>query len=176
MGERQAERLAALLDPFDITQVFSSPFVRTLQTAEPFARSQGLEVIRLEDLRERLFTYEDVFLSDEFWYRSWEDFNFSQAGGETSLAAQTRICRAIRDIARRRNGTSAVFTHGNVIGLFLNALMSSAGRKEAEALMNPDVLKIEWRGGVFTWDRGFRLAGLEGFATPHSQTPREKAA
>jgi 2,3-bisphosphoglycerate-dependent phosphoglycerate mutase len=173
-GTRQAEQLVPLLGPLGVAQVFSSPFVRTLQTAGPFARRHGLGIVKVEDLRERRITNEAGLPSDEVWCRGWADFNFAPPGCETSLAAQGRICGAIHDIARRTSRTSAVFTHGNVIGLFLNALISSAGRKEAEALLNPDVLKLDWQDGVFMWDRDFRLAGLETIATSHSQTPREK--
>ncbi len=173
LGLRQAEQLADLLDPLAIAHVFSSPFVRSLHTAHPFARRRGLQLVVLDDLRERLVTNEGGPPSDEDWCRSWEDFNFSHTGCESSLAAQKRICRAIRDVARRSKATTAVFTHGNVIALFLNALNSDFGRKDAERLMNPDVLRIESAGDAFAWDRTFRLAGLDAIATPHSQTPRE---
>ena len=174
VGARQARQLAGLLGPLGIERVFSSPFTRALETAMPFAEKHALEVLVMEDLRERLVVKEGDLLTDEVWCRSWEDFAFASPGCETSAAAQVRICRAMRHITGWENGTSAVFTHGNVIGLFLNAVTSNAGRKEAEALRNPEVLKIEWRTGVFTWDRYFHLAGLERFATAHGQTPREK--
>jgi broad specificity phosphatase PhoE len=109
------------------------------------------------------------------WRKSWEDFTFAPADCESSIAAQARICKAIGDIAQRATGTSAIFTHGNVLGLFLNALASGFGRKESEALTNPDVLKIEWSDGCFKWDRDFRLHGLERIATQHAQTPKEEA-
>ncbi len=173
IGARQAEQLAELLASLGIAQAFSSPFIRSLQTAMPFARKTGLGISMVEDLRERFITPPGELPSDEVWCRSWTDFSFAVEGCETSRAAQARIYRAIWQIAQSANDPCAIFTHGNVMGLFLNALAGSVGRKEAEALMNPDVLKIEWHGGVFNWDRQFRLAGLEGFATKHGQTPRE---
>ena len=174
VGTRQAEQLSDLLDPLDIAHVFSSPFVRSLETARPFAQKRALQVVVVDDLREHLLTNEGGPPSEEVWRRSWEDFSFCLAGCETSLVAQARICRAIRDIMRTAKGTSAVFTHGNVIALFLNALTSTVGRKEAEGLTNPDVLKIRWGNGAFAWDCHFRLAGLERIATDHRDTPREQ--
>jgi len=174
VGVQQAEELAGLLEPLEITNVFSSPFIRTIETAKPFAQRHGLVIRVVDDLRERLLTNEAGLPSDEVWRRSWEDFSFCLPGCESSLAAQARICRAIGGIAESVEGTSAIFTHGNVIPLFLNALTRTVGRGEAEALTNPDVLKVSWRSGAFAWDRAFRLPGLARIATDHRQTPVEQ--
>ena len=174
VGARQAEELAGLLEPLEITNVFSSPFIRTIETAKPFAQRHGLVIRVVDDLRERLLTNEAGLPSDEVWRRSWEDFSFCLPGCESSLAAQARICRAIGRIAESVQGTTAIFTHGNVIPLFLNALTRTVGRTEAEALTNPDVLKVSWRSGAFAWDRAFRLPGLARIATDHRQTPVEQ--
>ena len=174
VGAQQAEELAGLLEPLEITNVFSSPFIRTIETAKPFAQRHGLVIRVVDDLRERLLTNEAGPPSDEVWRRSWKDFSFCLPGCESSLAAQARICRAIGGIAESVEGTSAIFTHGNVIPLFLNALTRTVGRTEAEALTNPDVLKVSWRSGAFAWDRAFRLPGLARIATDHRQTPVEQ--
>ena len=174
VGAQQAEELAGLLEPLEITNVFSSPFIRTIETAKPFAQRHGLVIRVVDDLRERLLTNEAGLPSDEVWRKSWEDFSFCLPGCESSLAAQARICRAIGGIAESVEGTSAIFTHGNVIPLFLNALTRTVGRTEAEALTNPDVLKVSWRSGAFAWDRAFRLPGLARIATDHRQTPVEQ--
>jgi 2,3-bisphosphoglycerate-dependent phosphoglycerate mutase len=174
VGAHQAEELAGLLEPLEIANVFSSPFTRTLETARPFAQKRRLAIRVVDALRERLLTNERGLPSDEVWRKSWEDFSFCLPGCESSLAAQARICGAIRDIVQTAEGTSAIFTHGNVIPLFLNALRRTVGRADAEALTNPDVLKISWRGGAFTWDRAFRLSGLARIATDHTQTPTEQ--
>ena len=68
----------------------------------------------------------------------------------------------------------AICTHGNVIGLFLNWVDNSAGQKEAEQLKNPDVVRVVRRGGMFAWDRSFRLKGLETIATHQRETPVER--
>ena len=174
IGMEQAKRLVDLLGPLRIEQIFSSPFVRTLDTATPFAKRHALEITVVDDLRERLIVDDDCHPSDEVWHKSWEDFAFALPGCESSFDAQSRICRAIGGIAQQAAGTSAVFTHGNVIGLFLNTLTGSFGRTDAETLTNPDVIKIDCRGGHFTWDRHFRLAGLDQIATAHNQTPKEQ--
>jgi 8-oxo-dGTP diphosphatase len=51
-GHEQAERLVAVLADFPISSVFSSPFVRCVQTVEPIARARGLEVKQTSVLAE----------------------------------------------------------------------------------------------------------------------------
>jgi len=174
IGTKQAAQLADLLGPLQIKRVFSSPFVRTLDTAAPFAKKHAIKIVVVDDLRERLIVNDDCHPSDEVWRKSWEDFSFALPECESSHTAQSRICRAITGIARQTNDTSAIFTHGNVMGLFLNVLNKRFGRKDAEALTNPDVIKIDCEDNCFTWDSHFHLTGLEHIATAHNQTPKEQ--
>jgi 8-oxo-dGTP diphosphatase len=51
-GRRQARRLVERFQGLDIAGIFSSPFVRCVQTVEPLARSRGLEVAAVHALAE----------------------------------------------------------------------------------------------------------------------------
>ncbi len=171
-GQRQSQQLTELLEPLGIEQIFSSPFVRCRETVGPFARKHRVQVVVADDLRERLVAKE---LRDDFHElccRSWEDFDFALPGCETSAEAQNRFVKAVEVIADGHGqGPLALCTHGNVIGLFLNWVENRAGRKDAEQLTNPDVLRVVRRAGVFAWDRSFRLKGLELIATDQGETP-----
>ena len=69
---------------------------------------------------------------------------------------------------------AAVCSHGNVIGLFLHHAEPGAGKLEAEAIRNPDVLRITYDGARYAWDRSFDLAALHEFATDHTETPMRR--
>jgi len=43
-GQKQAEELVTVLKPFPITAVYSSPYLRCMQTVEPEARARGLQI------------------------------------------------------------------------------------------------------------------------------------
>jgi 8-oxo-(d)GTP phosphatase len=43
-GRRQAQELVRTLEPYAVTRILSSPFVRCVQTVEPLAAERGLEV------------------------------------------------------------------------------------------------------------------------------------
>ncbi len=78
----------------------------------------------------------------------------------------------MKSIVLRDQRIVAVFSHGHVIALFLHALEENVGREEAELLTNPDVLKVDWEDGAFSWDRKFRLPDLTGITTTHSESPK----
>jgi len=171
-GRHQAERLTPLLEPLGIRRLYSSPFTRCLETIGPFAAASGLDVHVVDDLRERLVVKTWVEDFEEVWSRSWTDFEYALPGCEPSMPAQDRFARAVVTIVEEcADGPIAISSHGNVIALFLNWIDGAAGREEADALTNPDVLRISRRDDAFIWDREFRLPGLEEIASDYRETP-----
>ena len=127
-----------------------------------------------DDLRERTVVNELVDNFDQIWRQSWDDFNFVPSGGESSFDAQRRFVAAVNDIlAGYPRKTIGIVIHGNVTGLFLNHIDQTFGREEAEALKNPDVLRIV-AGDRINWDREFRLPGLESIAIDQDETPVQR--
>jgi 8-oxo-dGTP diphosphatase len=51
-GLKQAEALVSIFEPFPIAAVYSSPFLRCVQTVQPLARARQLEVKQSEALAE----------------------------------------------------------------------------------------------------------------------------
>jgi 8-oxo-dGTP diphosphatase len=51
-GKRQAEDLIDVFKPFKITAIYSSPFLRCVQTVEPLARDRGLDIQKTPALEE----------------------------------------------------------------------------------------------------------------------------
>jgi 2,3-bisphosphoglycerate-dependent phosphoglycerate mutase len=175
VGRAQAERLPGLLRPLGIEVVHSSPFLRCRETLGPYVRATGLDVQIADGLRERLIAKNFVDGFYELWRRSWEDYQYALPGCENSADAQERMCRTVDAIVRKEAGrTICLSSHGNVIGLFLNSVDPTAGQEEAEALTNPDIVRIYERGGEYRWDRGFRVGGIDEIATPARETPVEE--
>ena len=171
VGQGQAEKLCGLLEPLGIEVMFSSPFLRCLQTVQSFADKAGIDINVKDDLRERLVVQGIVDDFSKIWRRSWDDFNFAMPGCESSLDAQKRFAAAVEDIlAGNKRETIGISAHGNVIGLFLNHIHPAFRRDEAEALTNPDVVRV-LADGRFVWDQEFHLPGLENIATNHLETP-----
>jgi broad specificity phosphatase PhoE len=51
-GIKQAEALVEIIEPFPVTAVFSSPFLRCIQTVEPLARARKLPLKQSPSLAE----------------------------------------------------------------------------------------------------------------------------
>ena len=173
VGAAQATGLAPILGALGIRRLYSSPYRRCRDTLAPFAAQAGLEVALDAGLRELRIA--GVWMSDfrDVWRRSWADFSYALAGGETSWVCRERITAAIAAIVARHPGeTIGCGSHGNAIGLFLNHVDPAFGVVEASALRTPEITRVRHRDGAFAWDRDFAPgAPLDALATDFARTP-----
>jgi phosphohistidine phosphatase SixA len=51
-GANQAEELISILEPFAISTIFSSPYLRCVQTVEPLARARNIKIVESPALAE----------------------------------------------------------------------------------------------------------------------------
>src|SRR5208282_5200899 len=137
-GVRDAKQLAELRAATRIDAAYSSPYLRARQTIEPIAQARGLAITTIDDLRER--TLSGVELPDwrAHFRRSWEDFDYAPAGGESGRIAQARVVRVLDTIASRHpSGTVILASHGNLIALALHAFMAGVDYEFWESIPMP---------------------------------------
>lgn len=143
-GEAAARRLADELSGLALAAVYSSPYRRSLETVAPLADRAGLPVHELSGLRERTLGSFGSASFEEAVARTWADFDFRHAGGESNREAQQRGVSAIRSIANRHpDGLVVAGTHGNLLALVLNAFDSNVGFEFWRTLEFPDVLRLD---------------------------------
>lgn len=120
-GRAQAEEVAQALSRTKIDAIYVSDLKRTMETAEPLARSQGLELQVDTRLREIDQGEWQGLLVDEIQKRYAEEFRrrrenpleVAPPGGETALQVRERVLAAIQDILDRHAGqTVAIVSHG----------------------------------------------------------------
>jgi 2,3-bisphosphoglycerate-dependent phosphoglycerate mutase len=143
-GAAAARELAASLARELIAAVYSSPYPRALQTAEPIAEHYGLPVETVDDLRERLLSPHPL----AEWYaevrRTWDDLNYAPPGGESSRTAQIRAVGILAELAGRHpDATIAAVSHGNLIALALHAHDPTVGFELWDAMPMPALYEIE---------------------------------
>jgi 2,3-bisphosphoglycerate-dependent phosphoglycerate mutase len=171
-GTIQASQLVDVLKTLDIEQVFSSPYLRCLQTIGPFSQHVKLAVEQRDGLHEVEIIKELRSDFSEIWKRAWNDFDFSLPECESHGQAQRRFLNAVKSVLHESRGeTIAICAHGAVIGLLLHAIEPGSGREQADALTNPDVLRVIANGETWTWDRAFQLPGLSNIVSHHAETP-----
>jgi 2,3-bisphosphoglycerate-dependent phosphoglycerate mutase len=141
-GLAQAQRLALDLASYGVDAVFSSPFRRAVQTAEPLATMTDLTVTVVPGLRERRLSSQP--LADWLWHaeQSFLDRHHRATGGETLHETATRALAALSDIMAGKFRRPAAVSHGGVISAVLSAIDPEFGFPESQTLANPDVFEL----------------------------------
>ena len=159
-GRAAAAELAAELEGYRITAIYSSPYARSLETVAFIARLRGMDVQLLADLRERRLSPHPM----EDWRtaleHAWSDADFAPPGGETGRDAQRRAV-AVLDLLRSRHpdgGRLVLGSHGNLISLILQALEPGVDFGFHMAMPTPALYRLTHDG--LRW----RVMGGHGFA------------
>ncbi len=111
------KKIAGMVPRFDrISDVYSSPYLRAVQTAEAF----GMKVSVDDRLHERTIGRPEAFTKD-LWELQYHDRALKLAGGESFLETGRRMRLAMTDIlSGLRNGQSAVVvSHAAAICAYL---------------------------------------------------------
>ncbi len=118
-GREQARDLAARLADVELAAVYASDLRRAWETAEAVASSQGLEVVRLPELREvdvgswSGCTREECAERFPAAFARWQAGGSGWDDGELYEAMGERVVAAIRRIAAEHPvGTVLVVSHG----------------------------------------------------------------
>lgn len=121
-GRKQAARLAEWLEPVHLEAIYASPLERTVETAEPIAKSHGLDVQLRDLLGETRYgdlngkAVEDVMKTD-----LWEKFRACPSrtrfpGAETIYEVQVRVVGELEEILQDHpTGSIAVVTHADPV-------------------------------------------------------------
>ncbi len=160
LGKQQALDIAPTLAKLDIDHVYTSPYLRAVETAKPFADFTGKPLRIHDELREQRSLWMDSVedFMDQM-RKKWQDFHFTPPGGESNAECQLRIVNSVRNIIRRHPGrTLLVSSHGSAISLLLNSIHNSFNFERWMAMKNPDLFRIKAEGASLVWDRLWRIS------------------
>lgn len=142
---------AALIDFFrdkKIDVIYSSPYVRAVETIRPFADSVGLKVNLDHRLKERVLS--SLQLDD--WVAKLEaayhDLDLTYEGGESSREAMRRGVECIEEIGKRPESTFVVVSHGALLSLIIKHYDNAFGFEEWKTMRNPDIFVL--RGNLIS--------------------------
>ena len=138
-GIRQAKHAAKYLSGANLSNIYSSPLKRAMETANIIGESKDLKVIVRESLKEIFFgKWEGMKFSDinkEFHddYQQWlmDPYNSCPTGGECFKQVQERAIAEINNMIKENEDRSsvAVITHGGIIfSLLVNWLQIPLSR------------------------------------------------
>jgi probable phosphoglycerate mutase len=154
LGREQAEVLARYLFDKGIAAVYVSPTARARETAEPLARTQGLEILVVDDLRDvearrPMDRSLPDLLEDEYGpegaekalqrMQAEQTFDSMEPFFEPGASFRGRIEAVMNRIISRHHGeTVAVMTHAPVIMIY----SASVIRSPADFVFNPRLTSI----------------------------------
>lgn len=149
-GEKDAEKVTALMSNQEIDLIISSPYKRAIQTVEEIAIAKNLEVKIYEDLRERQLKGTYKLPAEEIQQaikKSYEDPDFNLPGGESVKDVQNRAIPIIKNLLIEYAGQTIVIgTHGNVMTIIMNYFDKEYGYEFWEKTSKPDIYKLVFSG------------------------------
>ncbi len=152
-GKNDAEIVAGILYNRGITKIYSSSYIRAVQTVESFAESEKLEIIKEYDLRERTggdWSKTDPTYTD-YIFRQIDDFSHKAPNGESMNDVQNRTMPVIKRIlSENESGTVVVATHGMALASVLKYYFPKFSAKDFEKIIKlmPFVLRTEFENGT----------------------------
>lgn len=151
-GRWQAEQLAVRLSDDHLTAVYSSPMIRTLETARIIAAPHNLQPVLKDELREIHHGHwegkrrSDVEAGFPAEYAAWETdpFTFAPQGGESGLSVLARALPLVRELAvNHRDENIAIVSHKATIRLIITSLLGFDARGYRDRLdQSPACLNI----------------------------------
>lgn len=119
-GTESSKKLPIYFNDISINKIYSSPYVRTIDTIKHLAIEQHIKIIIKENFKERnIGSWVDNFF--EFAKKQWMNFNFKQYNGESLNDVQKRNINSLKDILiEDQDKTIIVGTHGTALCTIMN--------------------------------------------------------
>lgn len=151
-GKYQAKRLAERLADDNITAVYCSPLIRTIQTASIIAKPHRINPILEDGLREidhghwEGLRRSEVEAKFQVEYAAWNEdpYTFAPEGGEAGVNVIARSLPVIRKIVLRHAGENiVVVSHKATLRLLISSLLGFDGRGYRDRLdQSPACLNV----------------------------------
>lgn len=139
LGQEQSSALAQVFIDKDITTIYSSPYLRCLQTAQPTADLLALNIHTHHGLVERKVGDHWIDNFNEFAEKQWLDFNYQLENGESLQTTQSRAMNALQDILYQTEGNIIIFGHGTALSTIFHHYDNSYGYGHFKDLKMPDI-------------------------------------
>ncbi len=142
-GKEQVKDVLNILKNKEIDVIYSSPFIRAIDTIKSYAEYRNLKIHIVEDLKERKVS--DHFIDDfeTFSIKQWRDFDYKLPYGESLREVQERAIKAIEKIIKDNKGKTIVLgTHGTFLGVLLNHYEKRCDYKFWKSLEMPAIISI----------------------------------
>ncbi|MCS0672350.1 histidine phosphatase family protein [Cytobacillus firmus] len=152
-GREQALKLIDFFKDKEINRIYSSPFVRAMETIRPLAQSRNLEIVEESRLGERVLS--SILFDDwqEKLKQSFSDFELVFEGGESHSSGMERAASLLDELIASSENHIVLVSHGNLSTLLLRYFDENAGFEHLMKMSNPDVFEIKADSEGAAWKR-----------------------
>lgn len=137
-GYQQALKLSSYFSEMNIERILSSPFIRAIETIQPFAEIFDIKVEKNENLTERVLSNQNLPDWLEKLSKTFDDNELKYEGGESSREAMQRIVGVVEEVFKSEYNNAIIVTHGNLMSLLLKFYNNHFGFENWKNLSNPD--------------------------------------
>lgn len=132
-----------------IDVVLSSPFKRAVDTVKEFATLSRMQIITVDDFRER--RVDCVWIEDfvSFSKKQWEDFDYKLSDGECLREVQNRNVAALNAVLEKYEGKNVVVgSHGTALSTIINYYDKTFGYQDFEKIkfLMPWIVEFVFEG------------------------------
>lgn len=145
-GHQDAQKVLEIMDKESIEVIFSSPYTRAVQTVDLLAKHLGIEVEKIEGLKEKVYGTESFGSEKDFMLfikRSYLEPDFGLPEGESNNQVQRRGIAVFEKILEDHAGKSIVIgTHGNIMTIIMNYYDKRYDLNFLKQTSKPDIYKM----------------------------------
>ena len=146
-GLRDRALVTQFLSDKRISVVLSSPYKRAVDTVSEFAKHKKINIVTIDDFRERRVNSEWIPNFDAFCRKQWEDFQYKLTDGESLSEVQKRNIAALQSVLKTYQGKNIVIgTHGTALSTIINYYDKDFGYCDFQKItkLMPWVVRMEF--------------------------------
>jgi len=150
-GQQDVALVTAFLQDKNIDAVLSSPFKRSYDTVDDFAKTAKVTVEIIDDFRERAVGHEWIEDFKAYGEAQWADYSYKLPGGESLSEVEARNIAALNDVLVRYEGKNIVVgTHGTALSTILMYYGPHITFDEWNVMPMPWIAKMTFEGKALT--------------------------
>ena len=101
-------------------KIFSSPFIRAVDTIKPLANKFNKEIVMAEELKEINIGKSKEFSKHEIIKKMWEDENYKVENGDSQIDKFNNMKNFLEKMFSNSGDEDVIIvTHGNLLGIIL---------------------------------------------------------
>lgn len=147
-GMELANELKSFFINKNISAIYTSPYLRAVQTVKPTSELLGIKMILQEELRERsVGTWVDNF--SDFSLNQWNNFDFKLESGESLNEVQKRMKVIYNEILSHEKSNIIISGHGTSLAVLFNSILdNNFGFKEFTEMKMPDIYCAKYKNST----------------------------